>query len=156
MPDLSSVHRWRRLVPEIGDNQTQPKPFFLEVAEGVTNARMAEFAAARKALAEAKDGKGKPLPNEELVPYMKAVVDGLVRMGSEPLSLNGKKIETVDDYLLICACSANFFLWFELAGTIDKMNSIPGGAELFWLRQSGSTPTTQDQPAAKGESPKVG
>lgn len=156
--DLAFTHRWRRLVPDIGDNQKAPKPFFLEVAEGVTNARMLEFREARKRFGEGAtpkkgdDGKLVHPTRESLVPLMKAVVEGLVRFGDEPLKINGQPIQTIDDYLLVVACSENFYLWFELEGTIDKLNSIAGGMELFWQRQSGSPSTTPDQTVAKGES----
>lgn len=146
--DISITHRWRRLVPDIGDNLKAAKPFFLEVAEGVTNDRMERLLSGDKAIVKESAAKTR----EELAGVMAQVVDGLVRLGTEPLTINGEKVETVEQYLLIAARSSNCYLWFELVGTLIQLNTLAGGMELFWQRQSGGTSTTPDQTVAKGES----
>lgn len=134
-----TLNSWVRYVPNLGENRTLDAPFYLEVKASLTKAQYADylekFQAADKESAEALEG----------------AFGGIVRMGTEALSVDGKPVSTLREYLELVAQQKGAELLFELVGAITWYNSVEGAGKTFSERLSGgwfSTATNAPKTAA--------
>lgn len=162
MPDLNSAIRWVRYEPDLGENRKQKSPFFLEVASGLTKRELENLATRVK---DATAVKGPPpAEGEDAEAWLDAARDaqaerlaasyeGVVKVGSEPLSLKGKPVTGLVGYLRLIITQQGFFLLRELAAAVRNANSLEGVEALFSERHSGGFSFTGDPSAVKEESP---
>jgi hypothetical protein len=177
MPDLKLNQRWERFAPTLDGNDELPRPFFFEVACGLTRAEMRQFDDALERLlvekmkaataeigeppedAAAKDAWQEQLADRLITGEIDAVATALepyVRMGSEPLTIGGKPITTVRAYLEAVAVVADQEALREPLKALHTLNSLGGRQQLFSKRRSGGFTTTPDRSAAKKGDPKDG
>lgn len=153
MPNLTRTWTREKYVPNIGDNRDFEKPFFFWVKSGLTKVELEELglqlnvALGPPRPVDAK--KEDPDPPSDWKAWAEAISTA-VEMGTEPLSLNGKTIGSVGEYveavLLLGIGGA------ELAAMQDAVfhyNSVVGARMLFFERRSGGTGFTPALSAAK-------
>lgn len=134
MPDLKTLGRWEKYVPNLGDNREQEKPFFLLVQADLTIQAYSAFLGRFQAWLET--------PGDEPVSTFVGVFDGLVKMGSEPLSINGEPVTDFPGYVKVLLSLTGIDLVLELVQVIRHYNSVEGTRELFFERLSGGRFTT--------------
>ena len=122
MPSFNSW-RWALYAPSIGNNKELERPFYLRLKADLPQGRLDEFF--QKLRQGGEDWH--------------QAFDGLVEMGDEPLSLDGRPIEDVQSYLQAIATTP---LLHELVGALQFHNSLNGVAASFSERLSGTSPTT--------------
>lgn len=130
MPSFDSLARWEKYVPNLGTNRDEPRPFYLRIAAGLT---MEEFAAVMDRVASALREQAARGPG-----LVAKALEGVVEMGAEPLSVRGKPVSTLADYLELAARQAAGDLLMELLSAVRRYNSVEGSTELFFRRGSGS------------------
>lgn len=131
MADLTRTYRWERFIPNLGDNRDQPRPFYLELASGLTKEQLAVFA----------EGFQK-MDTKEGLDGLSAHYAPFVRMGEEPLVFAGKAYPTLRDYFELLFSMAGGFNSLELTHTLADFNSAAGTRRLFFERLSGGSPGT--------------
>lgn len=157
MANLTRTWSWEKWVPPLGDNPGE-KPFYLEIASGLTKEQLEEF------LAGAAKATDTPPETPEGVdrwrPYADQVAGALskyVRLGAEPLRLLDKpdgtvvfEVKTLSDFCLLALQGPQAALW-ELSRALGRYNTIGGQYELFFARHSGGTGSTPDPSVVKDE-----
>jgi len=143
MPDIS-IDRWERLEPRLGNNLTQPqaKRFYLEVNASLTKAQLVAFqdaqVAAMNASNDAKDFSRSVKPmTDALAPF--------VRMGAEPLLVDGKPVATLEQYVELCLSMAGLFNLLEMTRTVREYNELGGTFAHFSKWRSGGDFGTRAQ-----------
>jgi len=128
MAELTRTFKWEKFVPDLGDNRNLEKPFFFEVASGLSKLEFKEAMGIWSQLAGTEaDMCAKAAAS--LAPY--------VRLGSEPLSVSGQPITTLEAYLALTIEQPSMSGWMELAMAIKYLNSLDGTRELFFARPFG-------------------
>lgn len=129
MPKFDSIARWERYEPAIGNNQALPpkERFYLEISTGLSTTAYVEF------FERLVDSKNTDLP---------ALLEGVVRMGKEPLWVEGKHIATLADYVDLAMRQPGLNLFAELIEALKWHNSVEGEKELFSERLSGGSAST--------------
>lgn len=145
MPDLKRLWSWARFEPSIGDNLELPvgKRFFLELAVGLTKVELDAWQADLKAAVEDK-------PDATFHGRLARAYERFVRLGSEPLSLNGQPIATLEEYFAALWEQPGAFLLQELGQQLVWLNSFDGARGLFSVRHSGGSISTGAQSVVKG------
>jgi hypothetical protein len=152
MADLKRQPRWARFEPDFGDNLQLPpdERFYFEVQAGLTKE---EMKATLERLA-AETGAAPETPEGIAKAFAKAF-EGLVQMGREPLTVEGKGVGSLEEYLRLCielhADNGGFHLE-ELSATFRRINSFTGARALFYARPSGGGASTVRQSSASGSS----
>ena len=146
MAKLEYLHHWARYVPDIGDNRSLEKPFFLEVATGMSAAdfrKLFEDLSASRDAVTAREGH----TNADLAAAQAEVLARVVRLGSEPLVVGDRPIATLAEY-----CDLGFahlgVPYTEMLQAVQKYNSVGEAHQPFFERRSGGSPTTPEQSAA--------
>lgn len=134
-----SLAKWARYEPSIPGNADLPvaERFFLEVASGLTVVRFQEMLDALRA---ATTPAG-----------IAAALDGVVRLGTVPLTLDGEEIRTAADYVEQLLEQRGVPLFAELQERLGHWNSYGGTREVFFERPSGgiaSTPGPSTDPGS--------
>lgn len=166
MPDLKRMFEWRRWEPGLGGNRELPvnARFYFELGVGLTKVEIraldkaihadVDLSDERKAIEELgateMTGEEKEAALVVIVAkvdakkaaHLAAALEPYVRMGAEPLRLNGVDIKTVGDYLAAVASEEGEFHATELVQALRNLNKIEGTRELFSERLSGGTSTT--------------
>ncbi len=136
MPELKQCWRWERVVPDLGDNRDLDTPFYYEVKAGLS---IVERQAFRDGLSSLNtEGKGE----EEVVKTYADFFGQYIRLGKEPLVVEGKPIETLADYIRLVVGIGGMSNFHELIGSVNYFNSLEGGRRLFYERLSGGTAFT--------------
>lgn len=136
MPNLTRTYRWMRYVPELGDNREQPKPFFLRVASGLPLTKLAE-------LEEGFTSLTRDWANpEELANHLALLLSPYIHFGDEPLSVEGKPVETLGAYLELVIGLAGHQAFLELFETLRSYNTFTPKDALFSGRPSGGSAST--------------
>lgn len=144
MPAFEKPYRWEPFAPEICDNrELEPQEqFVVELAVGLSKTQLTELAAAfDQVLASAERVKG-----------MVDLFTPFIRLGSEPLTVDGKAITNLPEYFEWCAGLHNAANLLELPNALAKANSVQGMHETFFARLSGGFGSTAAHPNAKAGS----
>lgn len=149
MAKLEYLHHWAKYVPDIGNNRELEKPFYLEVATGLSFERLER---AKKELKELADLGLSP---KDFAARTAAIFDGMVRMGAEPLEVGGTPVPGLAEYLEMVVAHAGVG-YLEVMKTVYRFNSVGEADRLFSERHSGGTASTPVQSAAKAGAPKEG
>lgn len=121
---------WVKYIPTLGDNKTQPAPFYLRVKSQLTKVEHAEFHERMRA------GK------VDDVASLLAVFGPVVQMGDEPSSIDGAPLTSLEGYLGLVAEENGGGLYMELLGAVAHFNGVSGNSALFSERLSGGTAFT--------------
>lgn len=154
MPNLDSLIRWQPYAPDLGENRESKRPFYVELAVGLTKADLAQLGESVSALAEepadaANENKG-ARTEDEMRARLEADADTLaraltpwVRLGKEPLSVNGEAVDTLPKLLrLYTRISGGAVAMLELATALRFFNTAGGKTQLFFERLSGGSVST--------------
>ena len=82
-------------------------------------------------------------------------LEGIVKMGSEPLAVRGRSISTLAEYIEYVLSFPGTPNWFEVLRAIVDFNSADGARALFFARHSGGLSGTPDPSAEQAESPEA-
>lgn len=156
MANLTRLHRWERLVPDLGDNRELERPFFLEVAAGLSRERREAAGIAVREAYDASVGEGGKLDFAALAKHAAAALADIVRLGAEPLTVDGQPITSLEEYLLLVLAAPGAPNYVEIVQSVSEFNSAEGNLALFFARRSGGASTTPDQSAAKAAAPMAG
>jgi|GEM_PF-7118872 len=137
MPDLSRLHRWEKYVPNLGENRSLENPFYLEIASSLSKQEYTDFmdrwGRVKEKLSESEEDPAKAA--EAFV----WIVGDTVRLGSEPLSIQGKPITDLKSYFEAVLGLAGTYNIHEMLGVIARFNSVEGTRELFYEQASGGS-----------------
>lgn len=158
MPSFDHAWRWVRLEPELGDNRKLPeaKRFFLEVAAGLTKDQMQALFEGLAEKTKTRNVEGKEMEDifREYAADLAAAFGPFVRMGSEPLRINGAEVKTLADYFGVGVRQKAQPIITELFAAVRTANSVEGTRELFSGRHSGGFTFTGEPSAELDESPR--
>jgi hypothetical protein len=173
--DLQIRSRWEPYAPKLDGNDQLERPFLFELACGLTRAEMRKLdddmeRHLRERTAAVVKSMPKPKKDEErawqekladklLVVEIDTVAEVLnpyVRMGPEPLTIAGKRITSLREYLDAVSVFSDQVSLMEPLTALRRANSLNGEQVLFSKRRSGGGSTTPDQSAAKKADRKEG
>jgi len=143
MPTLTRTYRWERFEPHLGDNLELPagRRFYLELASGLSKAQLEAFGMAhREAMKET--------PEASVAPTAKAL-ESYVRLGAEPLVVDGQPVDTLEKYVGLCFSTPGLFNLVELTNTLAEFNSLGGTFSHFSAWRSGGVSGTRAQSAER-------
>lgn len=153
-----TLSRWERWEPDLGDNLQLPesKRFFLELRSGLSKLDLAAFIekqpVLRKASKDVEDDEARAW--DEFAEAWTAHLAPNVRLGTEPLVVDGAPIEGLGGLVRLYFTQANLAQWTELLDAfVSGVNSVTGRRELFSGRPSGGTSGTAPRSAARANSP---
>lgn len=149
MAELKRTFRWQPYVPEIGENRDLEKPFFLEVAVGLTREKVDELA---RLGSELMGKKYEPDSLDQQLDDLTKMFEPFVRLGAEPLLVNGEAVKDLRGYLALCAKMPDLVNILELPMAVRMANTLGGTQELFFERLSGGFSIIRNRTAAKKES----
>lgn len=149
MAELKRTFRWQEYKPDIGENRELEKPFALEVAVGLTKEKLDELLALGKRITEKLYAQGSL---DEQLDDLTKMLEPFVRLGPEPLIVNGARVEDLRGYLKLCASMPDLVNMLEVPMAVRMVNSLGGPQELFFERLSGGFSTTRSRSAAKAGS----
>ena len=141
MAELSCLNRWERFVPDLGDNRTLLRPFYLEVASGLPRVQLEAFT---DALAKVLESSPTATEREKVEAWAAAFAP-YVRFGREPLVLAGKPIAGLADYFEALFSMSGSYNHLELGHVVRDFNSFEGTRRLFFERLSGGLAGTPGQ-----------
>jgi hypothetical protein len=134
MANLTRTFRWERLVPDLGDNKEQPKPFYLEVASGLSILERQDVGTAlQAAFVELQDD----FTTDAYAVKAASALSGVVRLGAEPLTVAGVPVATLEEYFKLVLPFPGSPNWFEVVRALTDFNSADGSKALFFARHSG-------------------
>lgn len=146
MANLTRLFRWEKFVPDLGDNKEQPKPFFLEVASGLSIIERQDVGNALKvAMEELKDD----FTTDAYAARAAVALQDVVRMGPEPLTVKGAPVASLEEYFRLVLPFPGAPNWFEVLRAVTDSNSSEGAKALFFARHSGGSVGTPAPSAAK-------
>lgn len=135
-----TLARWRRWALNLGDNLEQPTAAqaYVEVRGGMTKLEL-----------EALDDKLRDVPEtpEAAGPYMAKALEGLVRLGKEPLRVDGADIDSLEKLCALMVGEASMGLLIDVVGGVRYWNGVAGARESFSARLSGGASGTGPRPA---------
>ena len=142
MPTLSRTFRWERFEPHLGNNLELPpkQRFYLEVASGLSKAQLEAFGKAHQAALKGTMEESVGPMAAELAPY--------VRLGAEPLIVDGQAIDTLEKYVGLVLGAVGLFNLIEVTQAVVDFNSINGSFSHFSAWRSGGTSGTRAGSAA--------
>ena len=146
MATLERLYRWERFAPDIGNNRELEQPFYLELAVGLTKEQMTEL---RAKVTEAMS------PDDRDVRLAEAL-SAYVRLGAEPLLIDGKPVSTLQEYFATCATLVNAANLLEVPRAFAEANSFGGMSEVFFERLSGGFTSTAAQSNGKAGRQRAG
>lgn len=149
-----SLTRWVRYEPTLPGNLDLPdgKRFYLELLSGMTKAQLFAMNEALKTRVRlGLDGKPRmPTPGEEEedVCRLAEVAAGVIRLGSEPLTIDGVEVKELVDYLRPVRQQMAEYWFDELFGRLLEINRTEGMKAVFSVRPSGGSSGTPDPSSA--------
>jgi hypothetical protein len=161
MANLDNLIRWQEFKPDLGENRRLKKPFHVLLAVGLSKLDLQRLMDSLEALKQKPPEEGEaqtsaPELSEEqaanaAAEKLAAALAPFVKLGSEPLTVNGEAIDTLAKLLKLYAqLPAGGAATLELAWALRYFNGIGGQSELFFERLSGGVAGTgQDQRAAR-------
>lgn len=149
MPDLKRMWRWHRWEPGLGGNlELEPtKRFWLELAVGLSKVEKDALGQVRaSAVPEGLEGDAlaaavKASEAEYEAAWIKNL-EPFVRLGTEPLSVEGVPVKTLGDYVALLFRQPGLLDWSELISTLMHLNGAAGATEVFAARLSGGSSGT--------------
>lgn len=162
MPSFENAWRWERLEPELGGNRQLPEHerFYLLVASGLTKVELQRLyeslGETTKAQAVVVTVEGTPPETLEqrqdrYAAEIGALLGPVVKLGKEPLKVDGKPVASITDYLVLAVRQVGQPLLTELLTAIRTANSWEGSRALFSERHSGGFTFTGDPSAEATE-----
>jgi hypothetical protein len=159
MANLDNLIRWQKFLPDLGENRSLKKPFYVLLAVGLSKLDLQRLMDSLDALKPKPPAEGDaPAPEvseeqaaNEAAEKLAAALAPFVKLGSEPLVVNGENIDSLAKLLKLYAqLPAGGAATLELAWALRYFNGIGGQSELFFERLSGGVAGTgQDQRAAR-------
>jgi len=171
VPSLKLEMRWEKYPPVVGDNDKLPVPFYFELACGLTRAQMRQLDLAvekvfsvdvKAAFASVSEPDLEKLPKEErraafaawqettAVAVLEAEIVGVsaalepwVKMGAEPLNIDGQPIRTLEQYMRAVSQVADQAAMEEPLRALRAANSLGGAQVVFSKRPSGGSTGTR-------------
>jgi len=151
MANLKRTYRWEKWAPNLGDNRELPEAerLHLELATGLTAAKLSEVAKALRLVAEEKfQAPAKDTPAESLEAAVRSAADDMlarqrrvivaalsdvVRVRGGPHHVDGKVLTSLEDYVALAQgfADAGLLLLTELREALWAFNSVEGPDELF-------------------------
>lgn len=158
MASLDRLFRWERYVPDLGGNRELPQPFYLEIASGLTKQQLGDVFDAVTLAQRSAESENQTLAEylTATIPGVAAALDGVVRLGKEPLTVQGSPVSSLTEYLLLAVHTPGQVSFLEVLQALGEFNSAEGARRLFSARHSGGLATTGDQSVVKDGSPTVG
>jgi hypothetical protein len=157
--NLDNLIRWQEFRPDIGENRRLKNPFFVKLAVGLTKPDLKRLAEAVDGSAATRPDDAPPLTDDETQAALEqraeklaAALSEFVRLGDEPLTVNGEAIDTLPKLLKLYARVAGGpVAMLELATALRWFNTAGGQTQLFFGRLSGGFASTEaeDQRAAR-------
>lgn len=147
MADLSSK-KWVRYEPSIPGNAELPEAqrFYLEVQAGLS---VLEYSEASKAFVDVWSAGKRDDP--EVGTKLATPIEAFVRLGKEPLTLNGAPVTSLAEYLQAFAQQVGAPLLVELIGCFGWHNSYEGQRVVFSVRSFGGSTGTASTPTEPAE-----
>lgn len=161
MPNLKLTVRWERYEPDLPGNRAtkdSPKghrPFYFQLAADMTKEQVRAMRTQVEALAELDEGKAAPGETaderdarlaahaDEVIRQTSQVLAPYVKFGVEPLTIDGKSVATLEDYLHAVADIADQFYVNELTASLARVNTLYGVQNFFFERLSGGFASTR-------------
>lgn len=138
--------RWKPYAPNLGNNLEQERPFLLRLKAGLSKLFIADWLERWGAAVKARESA-----------TMAVVLSEVAEMGPEPLSIDGKPIATLQDYVELCLDEPDEPLIYELSGAFRVVNCVIGQQADFSARLSGgnftipaTSPGTAAPPSGSG------
>jgi hypothetical protein len=148
MADLKRQPRWVRYEPDFANNLEQEPGarFYLEVATALTKEQLADWG---KRLADEMSAAADNVPAA-----LARGFEGVVRMGGEPLTVDGAPVATLEAFLALVSGQADAGMAdvLDLSTTVRRFNSMEGSRALFFERLSGGSTTTRFPRTGKARS----
>jgi hypothetical protein len=144
--NLDNLIRWQEFRPDLGENRNLARPFYVELAVGLTKPDLQRLAEALDTLSktEVTEGADPVAHNEARAEKLAGALGEWVRMGPESLTVNGEAIDTLPKLLKLYArVSAGSVAMLELATALRWFNSTGGTTQLFFERLSGGSVSTE-------------
>lgn len=123
-------------VPSIPGNKAEKEPFTLLVTAGLS---VMEFRSFQAAIGNSTGDE------KAVVKQLEGALKGIVELGPVSLSLDGKPIKKLGDYLNVIGVQKGAVLLEELFQAIVWHNSSKGLKELFSVRPFGGSAGTDSQ-----------
>lgn len=169
MANLKLEMRFEKYVPVVGGNDKLQVPFYFDLACGLTRAQMnaldkAVSAIFEREVKEAWESLGE-LPKdsspeqraeheearaalmlEAEIKGIARVLEPYVKIGAEPLTIDGQPIRTLEQYFRAVALVADQAAMEEPLRALRLANSLGGAQVVFSKRPSGGSTGTRSQP----------
>ncbi len=159
MANLDNLIRWQRFEPDIGENRQQKRPFYVKLAVGLTKPDLKRLSEAVEDRSAPRADDAPPLTDDETQAALEqraeklaAALSEFVRLGDEPLTVNGEAIDTLPKLLKLYArIAGGSVAMLELSMALRWFNTAGGQTQLFFGRLSGGFASTEaeDQRAAR-------
>lgn len=162
MADLSNTTRWVRYEPDLRGNRELERPFYVLLNGSMSKAQLQNLTAALStplSHGELPPNATKEQADEYAESGRKALVkrqgDALrpfVKFGSEPLSIDGEAIDSLDKYLdYVSRSLVGHGAFFELSQALTDCNLLDTASSFFSGRLSGGFVGTGSRSNGKGE-----
>lgn len=159
MANLKRRHTFKRWAPDIGENRDLPEPaLWFEIATGLS---VEQISAVKERMAQPIPEPPEGLEGKEWLAFIVAAIrvryleafGQYVRIVGGPHTIDGARLETLEDYLVIVEQQADKgkTAVTDLFSALLAFNSFTGHDELFLQRRSGLSASTGPQSAAKEE-----
>lgn len=164
MADLTNTTRWLSYAPDLLGNRELKAPFYFEVCASLSKEQMSSLRAALDQPAHTLE----PLPDDAtpeavaardeeiraaLVTRTAAVLAPYFKFGTEPLTVDGKRIETLQQYLeFVTTKLTGLEAFLELSRALNAFNTLSGNGSFFYGRFSGGFISTTSQSNGKAGS----
>lgn len=153
MANLNGVTRWQKYVPNIGENLSLERPFYVEVLVGITKAQLRQVEEAQKSMPPPPEGATEEQLLEADLSHLDKVLSPFVRMGAESLHVGDRHIRTLHELLKLYSEMADGqHAMLELSAAVAWFNSAGGRTQDFYARLSGGSASTPFPRSGSGRS----
>lgn len=164
MADLTNTHRWLSYAPDLLGNRELPSPFYFEVCASMSKEQLTTL----RTELDKPIHSLEPLPSDATTEQLAArdeeiraamvvrqadVLEKYFKFGSEPLTIEGKAITTVREYLeFVTTKFAGLEPFLELSRALLSFNALSGAGSFFYGRFSGGFTSTTSRNNGKAGS----
>lgn len=164
MADLTGTMRWLQYPPDLFGNRSLERPFYFDVAASLSKEQMRVLKAALTAPAAALE----PLPVDateeqrdardetiraEVVGRYAVAMEPFVKLGNEPLVIDGKRLGTLREYFdLVTTKVAGTGAFFEVSSALFDANTLSTDQLFRFGRPSGGFTSTTGPNSGRGGS----